>query len=194
MALTIKELKKSFGEKIIFDSFSYEFPDKGLCVLTGASGRGKTTLLRVIAGLDNDFSGSVVNGGAENTSFVFQEYRLFPTLSALDNVIIPNGSKKDRLLSERSLKILLDLGFSENETKLKPSELSGGMKQRVSIARGLIRKKPILLLDEPSKELDEVLRKILYELIYKEANERLVILVTHNKEELKKDGIVYVEI
>ncbi len=194
MALKIENLSKSFGDKNIFTSFSYQFPEKGLFVINGVSGKGKTTLLRIIAGLDTDFEGVVTDGGIENTSFAFQEYRLFPTLTALDNVIVPNGNLKDEKLKKQSAELLSLLGFSVEDMKLRPASLSGGMKQRVSIARALIRKKSILILDEPSKELDDALRQILYKLIYKEADERLVILVTHNKEELKYDGIVYIDI
>ena len=194
MALKIENLRKSFGDKVIFTSFSYEFPENGLFVLNGISGKGKTTLLRIIAGLDTDYEGAMTGGGIENTSFAFQEYRLFPTLSALENVVVPNGNIKDEKLKKQGAEFLSLLGFSIEEMKLKPASLSGGMKQRVSIARALMRKKPILLLDEPSKELDDALRQILYKIIYNEANERLVILVTHNKEELINDGIVYIDI
>jgi ABC-type nitrate/sulfonate/bicarbonate transport system ATPase subunit len=194
MALKIENLSKSFGDKVIFTSFSYEFPENGLFVLNGISGKGKTTLLRIIAGLDTDYEGAMKGGGIENTSFAFQEYRLFPTLSALENVVVPNGNIKDEKLKKQGAEFLSLLGFSIEDMKLKPASLSGGMKQRVSIARALMRKKPILLLDEPSKELDDALRQILYKLIYNEANERLVILVTHNKEELINDGIVYIDI
>ena len=82
MSLEIIDLSKSFGERAVLDSFSYKFDQTGLYVIAGESGIGKTTLLRIIAGLDKDYSGSVVGGGIDNVSFMFQEYRLFPSLSA----------------------------------------------------------------------------------------------------------------
>ena len=85
MSLIIKNLKKNFGRKIIFDNFSYSFNDTGIYALTGESGIGKTTLLRIIACLDKDFSGSIE--APKKVSVAFQEHRLFPNLSALDNLI-----------------------------------------------------------------------------------------------------------
>lgn len=194
MALKLSNIIKKFGDKIIFDGFSYEFPSNGLFVLTGNSGIGKTTLLRIISGLDSDYEGEVINGGISNTSIAFQEYRLFPRLSALENAVIPNGSRQDNQIYLSASDLLLKLGFKEEELSLSPDKLSGGMKQRVSLARALLRKAPILLLDEPTKELDEELRLKVYELINIESKNRLVILVTHNKEEITNDNAVEIRI
>ena len=111
-------------------------------------------------------------------SFAFQEYRLFPELSALDNVMIASvdNSDADRL---EAVSLLSKLGFSTEDTSLFPSELSGGMKQRVSLARALLKKAPVLLLDEPTKELDPALCERVCEMIRKCAEERTVLLVTH---------------
>lgn len=179
MSLIIQNLNKSYGEKNIFSDFSYEFSDKGIYSLRGDSGIGKTTLLRIISGLDNDFSGSITGGGASNVSFAFQEYRLFPNLNALENVMIAskNESQNDLLLAKLLLK---KLGFSENDTELFPSELSGGMKQRVSLARAFLKNSPILLLDEPTKELDKELVDTVLELVRAEGERRLVIFVSHD--------------
>lgn len=192
MALILKNLTKSFGDKIVFDNFSYEFQDKGLYLLKGNSGVGKTTLLRMIAGLDGSYDGEIVGGGIENTSVAFQEYRLFPMLSALDNAVIPNadGNESDVLL--RAKEILQELGFSETDMRLRPKELSGGMKQRVSLTRAFLRKAPVLLLDEPTKELDGVLQGKVIDIIRKEAESRLVIVVTHDPLDL--EGAVTSEI
>ena len=184
--LTLSHLSKQFEEKILFRDLSFQFPQKGLYLLLGGSGSGKTTLLRMIAGLDSDFSGSIEGGGRETVSMAFQEHRLFPALSSLANVAEPLRAKGlDRASAEEEAKAaLLAVGFPEADFKTKPSALSGGMRQRVSLARALAIKRPILLLDEPEKELDEALRERLYEAILHEAAERLVIVVTHTPEHL----------
>ena len=86
MSLSIINLRKTFGKKEIFDAVSYSFADKGIYIIKGDSGIGKTTLLRIIAGFDTKIDGQVIGGGFENVSFAFQEYRLFPNLTALQNI------------------------------------------------------------------------------------------------------------
>ena len=178
MSLKILNLNKSFVEKTIFNDFSFNFPKTGKCIITGSSGIGKTTLLRIISGLDLDFSGKIENGGIGNVSYMFQEYRLFPMLSALKNVVaVTDETAEDEAAAA---KLLLRLGLSDNDLKKKPAELSGGMKQRVAFARAVTAQKPILILDEPTKELDDATAKILGEIINEEAAKRLVIVVTHD--------------
>lgn len=188
MNLSIKSIKKSFGEKKIFDGFSYEFSERGIYAICGESGVGKTTLLRIISGLDTEYSGTVVGGGFKNVSVAFQEYRLFPQLTALNNVIIPNGEGES--ISNTAKELLMNLGFSEEELKKRPHELSGGMKQRVSLARAILKDAPILLLDEPTKELDTALRNTVYDIIRKKSERRLVIIVTHQSEDIEVLGAV----
>ena len=183
MSLKIHNLSKSFGEKTILTDFSYDFSDTGIYILRGKSGIGKTTLLRIIAGLDKEYSGNV-SGGVKNVSYAFQEYRLFPTLGVLENVMIASKTQSDKDIEEAK-RLLFSMGFSESELTLRPSELSGGMKQRVSLCRAFFKDAPILLLDEPTKELDHTLCERLYEIIRKISRKRLVIVVTHNDEDLK---------
>lgn len=179
MSLKIVNLSKKFGKKTIFDGFSYEFSDFGIYAITGESGRGKTTLLRLIAGLDKKLDGEILGGGFQNVSVSFQEYRLFPQLSVIENVTEVSGVS----VSEAE-KLLLRLGFSAEDLKLLPGELSGGMKQRVSLARAFLKKSPILLLDEPTKELDEALKRVLYSIINEESKSRLVVFVSHNQADI----------
>lgn len=183
MSLKIHDLSKSFGQKTILTGFSYDFSDTGVYILRGKSGIGKTTLLRIIAGLDKEYSGNVLGGGIGNVSFAFQEYRLFPELSALENVMLakPNNNEADR---NSAIEMLTQLGFSSADMNLIPSELSGGMKQRVSLARAFLKNTPILLLDEPTKELDALLCELVCKMIRKIAETRLVILVTHKEEDV----------
>lgn len=183
--LRVDGITKSFGKNTIFRDFGYSFEREKIYVLRGPSGVGKTTLLRIIAGLDRDFSGTVIGGGIGNVSYVFQEHRLFPTLTALDNAAISSNAPEVR---ESARALLIELGFTEDELKLRPHELSGGMKQRVSIARALVDKAPVLLLDEVTKELDTDLAKKVLDLIKKEAEHKTVIMVTHNPDEAELLG------
>ena len=185
MSLTLSNIKKSFGDKIIFNGFSYEFNDNGIYAVIGESGVGKTTLLRMIAGLDNRYKGKIEGGGFKNVSFAFQEYRLFPSVSALENVIVAIGNKKNNNSIIEAKQMLSYLGFSDEDMNLFPDELSGGMKQRVSLARAFLKKSKILILDEPTKELDAQLRQKIYDLIIKESESRLIIIVSHLKEDLE---------
>ena len=186
MSLVIKDLTKSFGEQEIFKSFSYSFEERGVYALVGESGAGKTTLLRMISGLDSEYSGEIL--GVTGVSFAFQEYRLFPTLTALENVFYANFDKKNEADLKKCQKALAELGFEESDMSLYPKELSGGMKQRVSLARAFLNDAPVLLLDEPTKELDEENVKRVIERISEEGKHRLVILVTHEFSDIEAVG------
>ena len=186
MSLSVKDIRKSFGEKIILDGFSYDFPDRGIVAVSGESGIGKTTLLRIIAGLDKDFFGEVIGGGIGKVSFAFQEHRLFPGLSAIENIALAIEDKPSSEVLDSARNMLGRLGFSDSDMQLRPSALSGGMKQRVSLARAFLLKKDILLLDEPTKELDSELAGTVREIISEISQDRLVIMVTHNDYEKRE--------
>lgn len=183
MKLEIKGLNKSFGEKTIFRDFSYIFDSCGIYSLEGDSGIGKTTLLRIIAGLDKDFSGSVSTGVKSSVSYCFQEHRLFPALSAFDNVYKVSFKEENEENKELTKSLLKRLKFSESDMLLRPEELSGGMRQRVAFARAVLKKSDVLLLDEATKELDSELADTVLQIIAEEAKKRLVIFVTHKKSE-----------
>ena len=186
MALKLENICKSFGQKNVIQDFSYTFEETGLYVIKGASGAGKTTLLRIIAGLDKEYRGKVIDGGIKSTSFSFQEYRLFPDMTALDNIALVSFKKAEAHHVAMASKILGDLNFTNEEKYLYPDELSGGMKQRVNFARAVMKSSPILILDEPTKELDPALVKKMLDIIVNESMKRLVLLVTHNKDELSE--------
>jgi len=178
MSIKIRNLSKSFGDKVIFNDFNLEFKDKGLYVICGESGVGKTTLLRILAGLDNEFNGDVIK--PQKASVCFQEQRLFSHLSVLENVSLISFENPSDIVIQRSTEMLLKLGFTETELKQYPRELSGGMKQRCSLARAFLYDAPVLLLDEPTKELDKDLKNIVINLILEESKKRLVIVITHD--------------
>lgn len=193
--LTLENITKSFGDKKILTDFSYRFDDVGIYAVTGKSGTGKTTLLRMIAGLDKDFSGNI-SGNGSGVSVCFQEHRLFPNLSALRN-ITEFSFKNDIPLSvrkEKAQNMLYKLSFSAEDMQLKPGKLSGGMRQRVAIARALLSNAPILILDEATKELDAQLKQTVLSLIADEAKKRLVIIVTHNDSEIDLLNAVRIQI
>lgn len=193
MSIKITNLKKSFEDKTVFDGFSYTFPQKGIFALVGPSGVGKTTLLRMISGLDNVYSGEILKDNI-TFSFAFQEYRLFPELSALDNVILPNFDKATEEQKKTAVECLTYLGFSKEEFSLYPNELSGGMKQRVSLARAFVNSADVLLLDEPTKELDDLNAKKVLDKIKAESEYRLIIIVTHNQKDLEYLDAICIEL
>lgn len=188
MSLVLKNITKSFDKKLLFSNFSFSFNDSGIYAITGESGIGKTTLLRMICGLDKDFSGEIIGGGFENVSFCFQEHRLFPTLSAYDNVSKIAFKEETEESKENVRLILQKLKFTEADMNLYPEELSGGMRQRVAFARAILKDSKILILDEATKELDTNLVETVLEIIREIAKKRLVIVVTHKEQEIEKLG------
>lgn len=194
MSLKIKNLTKYFDQKCIFKDFSYDFSERGIYALKGESGIGKTTLLRMIAGLDKDYLGSIEGGGIGCVGMAFQEYRLFEQLSAIDNIVFAISDKKNEAETKKAEEMLSALGFKKDDMHLRPSELSGGMKQRVSLARAFLSRYPILLLDEPTKELDEVNIASVRKIISTLGKAKLIILVSHDNEDAERLGATIIQI
>lgn len=182
--IQIDSLDFSYPDKQVFRDFSLSLSGCGIYTLIGASGSGKTTLFRLLLGLEKPSAGKITVSGFP--AAVFQEYRLFPHLTAAANVSILRDKPKEGLADARRLLRLL--GFTDTDTELYPKELSGGMKQRVSIARALFSDAEILLLDEPTKELDEALRTTLYGILTERAKSSLILLSTHRTEETELLG------
>ena len=183
MSVQIDGLSKSFGKKAVFTDFNYAFEDTGIYVIRGESGAGKTTLLRIIAGLDKEYSGSIQQS-VPGVSVCFQEYRLFDNITALKNITevsFKNATEDD----EAEVRALFKrLNFSDDDIALYPHELSGGMKQRVAFIRAIAKNSSVLILDEPTKEVDSENAAIMRQIIKEEANKRLVIMVTHKTEDI----------
>lgn len=180
MSLKLCNLSKRFDDRIILQNASIEFSNTGAYHITGESGIGKTTLLNMIAGLDTAYEGEIIGGGKTNVSYAFQEYRLFDTATALENVLISYG-KPTASEIEKAKRYFARLGFNDEEMHLKAGQLSGGMKQRVSIIRALMKDSPIYLFDEPTKELHQELIEEFYKILDELKNEKLILLVSHEK-------------
>ena len=170
-------------------------PASKIVSLLGPSGCGKSTLLRVIAGLVNPDGGMVSIGGEGRPksdtskpdwmSFVFQESALLPWRTVRENVALPielRGDLSNAQSQEQVARWLEHVGLGKSDWNKKPNELSGGMKMRASIARAMVTKPKILLMDEPFAALDDVLRSKLNDLLLKIAREECctVVFVTHN--------------
>jgi NitT/TauT family transport system ATP-binding protein len=192
--LVIDRLSFSFGGKRVLDNLSLTL-EESPAVMLGPSGCGKTTLLRLIAGLLPPESGAIRfdrpdDAGRSDTacgmvSFVFQEPRLLPRLSVMENITLP--SRKHIPPDELRLKALrlLDLTGLQDEARRYPDELSGGMSQRVSIARAFCYPAPLVLMDEPFQSLDLPLRLALLDTLKTllATENRFLIAVTHDPRE-----------
>ena len=175
MVFSAEKISVTYGENVVLRDFSLDLPQNKITCLLGPSGSGKTTFLKVLGGLEK-----VQGFVPPRCSFVFQEHRLLPHLTAIDNLaVVLDGEKK--IAKERAGKMLRDMELSD-AADLYPHELSGGMAQRVAIARGLLFDADLLLMDEPFKGLDLALqeRLIKYFVKYWEANRRTTVFVTHS--------------
>ena len=175
------------------ESIDLEIPDGQFASVVGPSGCGKSTLLSLVAGLRRPSSGTVLCDGEPMTApvprkvgMIFQEANLLPWLSAVDNVAFPlklrRVAKAERLAAARRMLELTGLAGFEDRL---PHQLSGGMKQRVSIARGLVQNPAVLLMDEPFASLDEQTRMVLGDELLRIWSEtrKTVLFVTHSLNE-----------
>ena len=185
--LDIKVERKSFGDDTVLQAVGLTLAEREIVALLGPSGCGKSTLLRIAAGLDKDFKGSVTrapdlagqrNGGV---AFVFQEPRLMPWLTVAQNIGFADGERADQ---EWISQLLVEVGLAGWENSL-PKQLSGGMAQRVAIARGLYSRPRVLLLDEPFSAVDAFTRMKLQDLLLSLAQQHRIslLLVTHDIDE-----------
>jgi len=147
----------------------------------------------MISGLDNDYVG-VIEKSSPEVSVCFQEYRLFNNLTALENVTEVSFKKATDQDVSHVKSLFKRLNLNENDMLLHPTELSGGMKQRVAFIRAVAKKSPILILDEPTKEVDPENSAIMRQIINEESKKRLIIMVTHNTEDISDFEATILEI
>lgn len=181
-----KDLLFKYNETVVLDRLNFTISPNEFVSFIGPSGCGKTTLLNLISGV----TGAKENAleiGTEHISFVFQHDTLLSWRTALNNVLLPFEVKGERIteeLRERALRILKEVGLESYENHY-PSELSGGMKKRVEIARALVTEPDLLILDEPFSSLDIITREKLNLLIkeLKSHSKKTIVMVTHSVEE-----------
>lgn len=191
--LKIQNVKKTFINSKKFTGLretTFEVNKKEIVSIIGKSGCGKSTLLKLISGLEKtsngiiELNGKIIDRPDEKIAMVFQEPRLMPWLNVYDNIKISLLNKKKDDQEQIIMAMLDNLNLKEN-FNMWPKELSGGMAQRVSIARALVKKPEVLLLDEPFSALDSFTKKKLHEfvkLLWKKFN-LTIVLVTHDIEE-----------
>lgn len=188
MALTILHLTKRFGDLLVLEDISFEVKDSEFVCLTGRTGCGKTTLLRIVAGLENPTKGNILLEGNQlegndKATLIFQESALFSWRTVQKNVEFGLEIKgihetKRNEIARKYIDLVQLTGF-EN---YYPKQLSGGMKQRLAIARALAVNPRMLLMDEPFSSLDEQTRHSMQNEVLKihEEEQKAILFVTHN--------------
>ena len=191
--LELRNINKAFAGKQILTNFSLSIPEKQILAIVGPSGGGKTTLLRMLAGLETIDSGEIYYNGESLAidelekrnllGFVFQDFQLFPHLSVLENLTlspIKTMSMEKEVAEKKARGLLEQLGLAGHADAF-PFSLSGGQKQRVALARAMMIKPEIIGYDEPTSALDPELRLEVEKLILQNKERGMTqIVVTHD--------------
>ena len=211
-----KGIEKSFGDLKVLKGLDFSVAKSEVVSIMGASGAGKSTLLQILGTLSTPDSGSLVIDGTDvlklrgdslsefrnrRIGFVFQFHHLLPEFTALENVMIPGllAGEKESALRQRAAELLDYLKLS-TRFEHKPSELSGGEKQRVAVARALMNRPDVILADEPSGSLDTHNKQELHNLFFelRDTMDQTFVIVTHDEELSRltdrtihmKDGVI----
>ncbi len=178
-AVELHQVRRVFGERAVLDSFELTIRSAEFVAILGPSGTGKTTLLRLLSGLDQADGGTVRVAGRR--SVVFQEPRLVPAKRVWQNVVL---GQRGPVARQRAVVALTEVGLSSH-VDAWPKTLSGGEAQRVALARAMVREPSLLLLDEPFASLDALTRIRMHELVGQlwQRHRPAVVLVTHDVDE-----------
>ena len=203
-----KNYKTKSSEVKVLNNINIKLPSKGLIFILGKSGSGKTTLLNLIGGLDRVTSGSVLINNNDITKFddnmldnyrnslvgfVFQDFNLLDNLSVYKNIELPLNLQKKKDNNDLIKKVLIGVGLPNMEDR-NINELSGGEKQRVSIARAMIKNPDIVLADEPTGNLDSTNSENIFNILKQISYAKLVVVVTHDRDAAYKYGNEIIEI
>lgn len=200
MMIQARNIHKRFGQLEVLKGVDLSVEKGEIVSIIGPSGAGKTTLLQIIGTLDKQDEGTVVIEGTDirqlnekelaefrnkHIGFIFQFHQLLPEFTALENTMMPAliAGEKEQEAKARATRLLSELGLKERLTH-KPSELSGGEKQRVAAARAMMMNPSVILADEPSGSLDSKNKEELHKLLLdmREKYGQTIIIVTHDKE------------
>jgi ABC-type nitrate/sulfonate/bicarbonate transport system ATPase subunit len=201
--IQLENVNLRFGTKVIFDNYNYSFEDNKVYCIMGKSGCGKTTLLRIIAGLLKPNSGSATYNGAKihksmpDIFMMHQSYTNFPWKTCFQNVLFPIAlHQKVTEEHQKECFKMLDLVGLNGYANKYPYELSGGMKQRLSLARVLMSNPKVILMDEPLSALDSVTRIKMQDLLlaFHQETQNLMIMVTHDLTEAEKMNDVMIKL
>lgn len=193
--IKINNLEMKYGSNVIFKNFNHEFKDGTITAIMGPSGKGKTTLIRCIAGLNKPTNGEVLYNDKvikkphKDIFMMHQHYTNYPWKTCLENVLFPIAINRKITIQDKTKALtLLDLVGLTNAANKFPSELSGGMNQRLAFARLLMAEPKVVLMDEPMSALDKETRQdmqnILLDLNKKTNN--TIIMITHDLNEANK--------
>ncbi|HVF16202.1 MAG TPA: ABC transporter ATP-binding protein [Steroidobacteraceae bacterium] len=201
-AITVRRLWKEYGEQVVLENLNFTIADHEFVTIVGASGCGKTTFLRMLLGVEKPSRGELLIDGrpmaaepGPDRGIVFQRYSLFPHLTVLQNLMLGlefEGSPfigrlfgaKRRAAIDKARALLESIGLDAARDKF-PSQLSGGMQQRLSIAQSVIREPKVLLLDEPFGALDPGITADMHEIVLRlwELNRMTIFMITHDLKE-----------
>lgn len=185
--IELKKVTKTFEDKKILENFSYEFKKGSTTFILGESGIGKTTLINMILGIQKPDSGEIIKK-AKKTSSIFQEDRLIENISARQNIELVLEKKEEKSkISEAFTSVGL-----EGEEDTLVYNLSGGMKRRIAIIRGILYNSELIIMDEPFKGLDDENRKKTINFIKNNLNNRTLIIISHDlrdMEDFKGDAL-----
>lgn len=173
--ITIEDLSKSYGENLIFENANYKFKKNKFNAILGKSGLGKTTLLNILMGIDQDYTGNIT-GVPQSKSVVFQENRLLDNYSIYDNL---NFVLKDKITPKYINSYLKKLDLNIYSSTII-NQLSGGMKRRISILRAVLKESDIYIFDEPFKDMDRKTHILTLEFIKEELKNKTLIYSTHS--------------